>query len=389
MFLVCCRYGSVRPISFPQNTKPNFSFRILSITLGRPLAIRVEDVDTALPDPALDNVVNRYVSDDQEAFDFCRTHLFNHIIRYRIICGDILSLLHSKTGRMQTDKLSALAARDKIASDLLEWHNNTALLSLPDVDLTSALPGDLSSYRAHEWYEMLYYNARLILYRPSPVLSSVSSKDPIVLQAIFEAAKQSIRLYAHLHRSRRINYTWITLHSVFMAGLSYVYAVGQHFRSCKNQPAGSVNEPLLATNPSILEIVNDSRACSNVLVAISDRWNSSKHCHDVFDRLSNAVLSDAIEYHTKKGNQAMSQTRDYSFSQPEQPGFMIPESTAVGGDWNIDSSPLAVDSVLHECFDELQQFPIYSADDPIRQFSHDWLGEIGGMPLNLSSTWGT
>lgn len=346
-------------------------------------------MDTALPDPAFDNVVNRHESDDQETLNFCRTDLFNHIIRYRIICGDILSLLHSKTGRMQTDKVSALAARDKIASDLVEWHHNTSLLSLPDVDLTGALPGDLSSYRAQEWYEMLYYNARLILYRPSPVLSSVSCKDPIVLQAIFEAAKQSIRLYAHLHRSRRINYTWITLHSVFMSGLSYVYAVGQHFRSCKNQSAGSINEPLLETSPTILEIVNDSRACSNVLVAISDRWTSSKHCHDVFDRLSNAVLSDAIEYHTKRGHQGISQPRGYSFNQPEQHDFMIPESTVVGGDWNIDPSPLAVDSALHECFDELQQFPIYSADDPIRQFSHDWLGEIGGMPLNLSSAWGT
>jgi hypothetical protein len=346
-------------------------------------------VDTALPDPAFDNVVNRHESDDQETLDFCQTDLFNHIIRYRIICGDILCLLHSKTGRIQTDKVSALAARDRIASDLVEWHHNTALLSLSDVDLTSALPGDLSSYRAQEWYEMLYYNARLILYRPSPALSSVSSKDPIVLQAIFEAAKQSIRLYAHLHRSRRINYTWITLHSVFMTGLSYVYVVGQHFRSCKNRSAGSVNEPLLTTSPTILEIFNDSRACSNVLVAISDRWNSSKHCHDVFDRLSNAVLSDAIEYHTRKGHQGISQTREYSFNQPEQHDFMIPESTAVGGDWIIGPSPLAVDSVLHECFDELQQFPIYSADDPIGQFSHDWLGEIGGMPLDLPSAWGT
>jgi hypothetical protein len=366
----------------------NVTTRVVSITLGRPLAIHLQDADVSLPDPSLDATVNYYESDtDQLAPTFCRTALFVHIVRYRIICGDILSALHNGSTRTQTDEAPALAARDRLANELATWRRDTANLSLTDVDLSSTLPGDRSSFRTREWYEMLYHNALLMLYRPSPALSSASSRDAVVLQTIFIAAKQAITLYAHLHRSRRINYTWITLHSVFMAGLSYVYAVGRHFRSHKHNISTSTPAPtaLLDNDPSIIEIVNDSRACSNVLVAISERWNVTKNCHDVFNRLSDAMLSDAVEYHTKASETTREVLPDASISAG------VTDNPTLNY-WPIDETgpgSLAVDSVLHECFDDLQRFQPYGCgDDPVGQLSHDWLGEIGGIGLsNMPPIW--
>ncbi|KAJ5783947.1 transcriptional regulator family: Fungal Specific TF [Penicillium psychrosexuale] len=73
---------------------------------------------------------------------------------------------------------------------------------------------------------------------------------------------------------------------------------GQHFRTKKNQRHGQ-GSPMLSSDPSILEIVNTCRSCSSVLlVAVSERGDIARHCHRVFDRLSDAVLSDAVEYHT-------------------------------------------------------------------------------------------
>ncbi|KAB8277113.1 hypothetical protein BDV30DRAFT_245486 [Aspergillus minisclerotigenes] len=291
-----------------------------------------------------------------------RTALFVHIVRYRIICGDILSALHNTSGRTQSD--AALVARDKLADDLSQWHNETAALALPEIDLASPLLGDQSSYRAREWYELLYYNALLMLYRPSPALGPSPHRDAGVLQTIFVAAKQSITLYSHLHRSRRINYTWITLHSVFMAGLSYVYAVGRHFRAHKCRAPSSTSF-LLQSDPTIIEIVHDSRACSNVLVGISERWNVTKHCHDVFNRLTDAMLADAIEYHSQTTGSASAQHNDPS------------------------SNSLGVDSVLRECFDDLRRFQMLEGhgDDPVGRLFHDWLGEIGDIDMNLPPMW--
>jgi hypothetical protein len=81
-----------------------------------------------------------------------------------------------------------------------------------------------------------------------------------------------------------------------MAGLSYIYAVGRHFRAKCLSAGGDQPSTPLDEDPSIMGIVNDTRACSNVLVAVSERWSAPPRCHVVFDRLSDAVLADAIEH---------------------------------------------------------------------------------------------
>lgn len=345
--------------------------RIVSITLGRPLAIRLQDTDVALPDPSLDSLVNDSPS------GLCITALFTHIVRYRVVCGDIMSALHTGSTRTQTDAESALRARDNLANTLAQWHSDTANLSLEDEPTSQ--PQHQSSFRTPEWYAMLYYNALLMLYRPSPALSDISMRDPTVLQSIFVAAKQAITIYAQLHRWKRVNYTWITLHAVFMAGLSYIYAVGRHFRSHKRrQGSTSRSTPtptaFLESDPAIIDIVNDCRTCSNVLVAISERWNMAKNCYDVFNRLSDAVLLDAVEYHTKLPSSQQTPAHDPN-----------PPTETPSMEWDgISAGPLAVDSVLRDCLDDLQHFqPSAYGDDPVGQLSHDWMGEIEGMGFNL------
>lgn len=359
-------------------------FRIVSITLGRPLAIYLHDTDVNLPTLNLDMLVNQ-TSRDPPNPAYSQTQIFNHIVRYRVICGDILTAFHNGSSRTTDDEGVQLIKRDKLAQQLEEWHQSTEELSLLDVDLSSPLLENRSSFLAREWYEMLYHNARLLLYRPSPALPSISSRDATVLQNIFISAKHAIRLYSQLHRSRRINYTWLTLHSIFMAGLSYIYAVGQHFRlakQCNAASRGLASIASLQTDPTVLEIANDSRACSNLLVALSEQWNVTKHCHDVFNRLSDAVLSDAIEYHSKKHNNA-SVDSSRTLNQDSNDGSLRT--------WQIDTEgnlSMGVDSVLYECFDDLRHSELYLAgNDPVGQLFHEWLGEIGGIDINQPAMW--
>lgn len=324
---------------------------------------------------------------------FSRTALFVHIVRYRILCGKILAALHSGIQTPHVpDEAAAVASRDRFASELDEWRQQTATLCLPAVDLSSAIPGDRSSFRAHEWYELLYHNAVLMLYRPSPALPGAGFKVPTPIQTIFSAAKQAITLYAHLHRSRRINYTWITLHAVFMAGLSYVYAVGRHFRAKRSGLNDRQGISMLSADPSIIEVVNETRACSNVLVAVSERWSGSRNTHEVFHRLSDAVLVDAIELLSNKSSDpatpvvggsenSLPTTTGEHVNTPGLQTWSIPEI--------LPKPQLAVDSVLRECFQELQHMHDNShGDDPIGRLSQDWLGEIGGLALEAVQVWG-
>ncbi|KAK2739288.1 hypothetical protein FQN57_006623 [Myotisia sp. PD_48] len=365
--------------------------RVVSSTLGRPVGIRLADTDVLLPNPDFDLEVNPLDTSFRPTTDtFSRTALFVHIVRYRFLIGKILGSLYSVRAKNSTsDEASALSIRESLVADLEQWRQETASLNLPAVDLSSTIPGDRSSFRAHEWYELLYYNAILILYRPSPALSASSTMVPILIQTIYNAAKQAITLYAHLHRSRRINYTWITLHAVFMAGLSYIYAVGRHFRSKRRAAIGGPPAISLDEDPSIIEIVNETRACSTVLVAVSERWSAIRRSHEVFNRLSDAVLSDAVELLNDISPGRIA-TPMLPITAPE---VTLPVSLAMSPSSLVTAHPgfehwssftdtiptapqLAVDSVLQDCFRDLQQMPEYSYD-PISQLSQDWLGEIG------------
>ncbi|EKV12363.1 hypothetical protein PDIG_44910 [Penicillium digitatum PHI26] len=359
--------------------------RVVSITLGRPFAIHLEDVDLALPTYEITQTTNTPEGHEiRPTNEQYRQAAFAHIIRYRILCGRIMSSLHR--GRYTNNERSALAAQSQLSNDLEEWHAKTSTLNLESGASDGA---KVSSFLTVEWYEMIYHNAMLMLYRPSPALPLNSSRATVAVPIIYDSAKRAIGFYAQLHELQRINYTWITLHSVFMAGLSFVYAAGQHFRTKKNQRRGQ-GSPVLSSDPSILEIVNICRSCSSVLVAVSERGNIARHCHRVFDRLSDAVLSDAVEYHTSPRVAGLPQPAPplppalCNSVAPNVAASNYTMDTLPSGGWSFQdpmlSSLLAVDDVFRDCFDDLQHFHESAfGEDPIGQLSQDWLGQIGGV----------
>ncbi|KAH7409755.1 fungal-specific transcription factor domain-containing protein [Cadophora sp. MPI-SDFR-AT-0126] len=260
--------------------------RIVSISLGRPFAINLDNFDVDLPSSKHDDILDEGLFPQDR--EIGRTSVSAHIIEYRLLCGKIKGSLHGLRRSRYNTEHDILALRDGLSAELDRWWGRTPLLGLP---IATEQDQPVPTFQSREWYEVLYHNAQLMLFRPSPMLANVS-KDPRTLQQIFLSSKKSVNLYASLHRSKKINYSWVTLHSVFMAGLSYMYAVSRHLRERRRQLAIGA---MLTSDPSTIEIVHDTRACSNVLVAVSERWNAFRNCHEVFDRLSDAVLEDSIK----------------------------------------------------------------------------------------------
>ena len=369
-------------------------FRVVSITLGRPMALHVEAIDVEMPSVENDRIISSEMP-SWTVLDINRTSIFIHIVSYRHLCGKIMSALHSpkKNGH---DEAEVRALRENLASELDEWKRTTPDLRPLERGPSVELCRRQSSFLSKEWYEVIYHNAILMLFRPCPVLSDTGNPD--TLRKLFESSKEAVLLYSSLHRSRQINYSWITLHSVFMAGLTYLYSLSRHFRQ-RRRP--SPNGAVLEADPTAIEIVNDTRACSNVLVAVSERWNSLRSCHEVFDRLSDAVLADAIKYQcsipvsrdrSQVGTVLMPSTSDtplQSHSSTTQEFFPDAGRSPYNTSWlnteyanantgfGSDASPLAIDSEFRNCFGDLQN--VYStpfAGDPVVELSQDWLGYI-------------
>ncbi|KEQ62633.1 uncharacterized protein M437DRAFT_49144 [Aureobasidium melanogenum CBS 110374] len=331
--------------------------RITSLILGRPCAIRDDDFDHVCPNE--DATISLPSDTDRQTLPF----VFKHILTYRLLCGRIVAALHRKKSS-EVSEQHVLRIRQELCADLDGWKHHVEQLHLEQTSQTSS-----SCHLSMEWYNLLYSNAMLILWRPSPLLPDVSH-DATSLQFIFESAKQSITIYASLHKSRKINYSWITIQSVFLAGLSYVYACSRHFRSRWRNPS----QPSLHKDPTTIEVVNDTRACSNVLVAVSERWNALRNCHEVFDRLADAVLSDAIKLQTAQAQQ-MAQAM---LPQPVNVNNSTFGNALITARGSTTFSPLAVDTEFLHCFDDLQQlYNTQQIEDPIMELSQDWLGYLG------------
>ncbi|GAM83812.1 hypothetical protein ANO11243_018020 [Dothideomycetidae sp. 11243] len=357
--------------------------RIVSILLGRPFAIRDEDIDTALP---REEVASPGVQQQQVGnVTTTRLAVFNKIVEYRLLCGDISSCLHGKRARRTAHEGDGVwPLMQTLARQLHEWHESVPLLRVPHQDQR-----ELSCYLSPEWYDLLAANASLMLWRPSPLLAE-QSHNRQMFQRILESATAAVMLYADLHRSRKLNYNWITLQSVFLGGLSYIYAVSQHFRHRR-----ATGQPLLAEEPSPMDVVRTTKACSRVLVAVGERWHLPRHCHEVFDRLGDAVLADTMQAGGREQQQQQHQQNHHQQQQHQH----TPSATAIdlqiqaqthsavhplgvaslaeqtflaeGGVFQF--SPLAVDNEFLNCFDDLQQLcDDQYLDDSVMHMSQDW-----------------
>jgi hypothetical protein len=250
-------------------------------------------MDTALPSDQCDKILlSGFEMSMAEQLVACRrTSIFVQIIKYRLLCGDMIQTLHFRGRKYQSgDELRS--RRDQFAAELKSWRQNAETVSLSgSVDDARAS----SCFTSPIWFDMIYHNAVLMLHRPSPTLDT--SRDPIAVQATFASSQASISSYASLHRMGLLNHSWLTLQALFMAGLSYVYAVTMHCQASRrrqgHQPSG-----LLIKDPSTMEVISDTRTCSNILVAVSERWKSLQRCVDVFNRLSDAILVDVIKFST-------------------------------------------------------------------------------------------
>lgn len=351
--------------------------RVTSLALGRPLAIQLEDIDVDLPPCSNTDTLPQDSSNPLASAPYgtpqyrAATSVFVHIVRYRLICGKIINALHRSSKHTGLPASSYQDARAALAKELQDWHAETANLPLVKNDTAAASPASGSSFRSEEWYRLLYHNGILMLFRPSPCLCD-ASQNSTALQHVFESSREAITLYASLHRSRKLNYSWITMHTVFLAGLSYIFALRNHFQALQIQEPARAQ---LHATPTIKQVVGDTRACSKVLVAVSERWDLARNCSDLFDRLSDAVVSDIIE-----AQQTPSTTLPALTPQTVSSNSMQPDHVSfTDGLYAAAPFPnMTVDSTFRDCFGDLQNLGLDEFhNDAISQLSQEWFFGLG------------
>lgn len=267
--------------------------RIVSVTTGRPLGFQDNDISVTLPSShsdsciwmhhriAMSRVSGSPSSSVAEPIENCMCPAkssFVHILELRYLTGKISGLLYSKSIQSSYNYKYA-QLKERLDRKLTLWREQTISLQLDDQECNR------SCFVDKTWFELLYQNAMQILHRPSLAFPVSTNEDILKL---LESSAASLKCYHELCRKRRLNYSCLTLHSVFMAGISYLYSIAKLLCDLDND---SLNIEL----PEHLAVFEVTRACSNVLTSIAERWNQSQESQVLFDKLSSVVLQEYVE----------------------------------------------------------------------------------------------
>jgi hypothetical protein len=100
----------------------------------------------------------------------------------------------------------------------------------------------------------MFHNSVLLLFRPSPACPRPTRA---ALSACLRSSSYLIRIVRRMYQANKMNYLWLGAHTLFMAGITYLYSLW-------NVALGNIDDP-----PSLTESMMDIQSCSSVLQALS------------------------------------------------------------------------------------------------------------------------
>lgn len=195
---------------------------------------------------------------------------------------------------------------ESLRQELEEWR-----ASVPE-KLESNQTRAFSVFASNDWFQLAYDYSVLLLYRPyivgtysdtgrsprSPAYEVHADAQQRAFEICSDRARDMCLHYRRLYQSQasNIQFTWGSLHILFLGGLTYLYCL---WRS-----------PRLRQQTRATTIMNTCMACTTVLTIIAERWGQASSYRDIFEVLSERTI-DLVYKNTDNTNEL-----DNNFSQP-------------------------------------------------------------------------
>ncbi|TEA16008.1 Pyrimidine pathway regulatory protein 1 [Colletotrichum sidae] len=239
--------------------------RSVSMSLGLPLGIQDADISVPLPLSISDDVLADPTRETPLSFggpDVDDLSTFLHIVQLRRINADIYRSLHSAgDADLAGGDIDAIRARHH--ARLNQW-----LASAPRY-----LAPPASMHQTPEWFQMAHHQAVMNLYRPSHA-SPVSTAD--ALRHCADSAISLVSCYGALYAKNSVTYTYVALTSLFMAGVTMLYALRA--------------SPALRQDLTRAVVDSNIRSCATLLRDVSHGGEEVERGVRVIRRLGRATL---------------------------------------------------------------------------------------------------
>lgn len=235
-----------------------YSFdRLVSTCVGRPFGISDQVITTEFPSLLDDQNITPtgFLEPPIDAVEPSYKHVAYHYFKLRLLQSEIIQVLQynqTQVARVHGQNMTNSDIHTRLPSPFLvkfdsfrswrididrrlyQWKNSAPTREETGVAFST------------EFLELNYWQAIIMLYRQSlsvPAMfegeynTSMEVNSPTAFQAelrededriylkVAEAGQKILRIYRQLHLSGLVSYTYLSTHHLFMAGISYLYAI--------------------------------------------------------------------------------------------------------------------------------------------------------------------
>jgi Fungal specific transcription factor domain len=308
--------------------------RLLCITLGRPVGISDESARVPLPSPwvrfrRLGSQLNEYDTHNQRAH--------NHLFGMSMLESEIKHVQHSQswTPKLASPRTNYSAWILDIQPRLQEWYD-----TVPQIG--KAHPSSIFAQQAY--WDSMYHNAILLLYRPN---SSVTQRSGEAMSVTFESSCKLIASIKILQREGKCESLWKTVHHLFMAGLGVIHGLWQ-------------SKEIRDLNP-VRDSISTLHSCASTLTAMSETFPGAIGCRDIFDALCSATVDFLVTKDAEQERQNFvnfeKQVGDLLYGMQPSRGDMLTTEDKYAADSDLSAMLSGNGSVFGEMLNSAAQWP--------------------------------
>ncbi|KAJ6028862.1 hypothetical protein N7540_004438 [Penicillium herquei] len=337
--------------------------RSISTIQGRPLGIRDETFDIALPDES--NITEIMTLTDSDLIIQLPTPQFLSLSIWRFQLDQHISEIKLLLYHLPTRNQSFVWPTNlpeiqmNIKSKLDEWLVAVQRISL--IPVTSHEEGTKFKFEKMR-LEQLYHWAICLLFQPSQMFPAPNSE---ALSLCYQSCSKRVQIYEAVGNQDMLYYNWRNIHGIFSSGATIMYCAW-------------VSEDLQRTIP-FEKLLRDLRTCSNHLSIGSQWWPSVRSGKESFEMMIDLIIThfnniqlQIQDSHSQSKRRSISRVKDSQFTPLYTTASHLPKpppGSAIDPDGHEPTQP-----DQFKFTDQNPQFEILSA-------AHPPLGDISVDPL--------
>lgn len=195
-----------------------------------------------------------------------------HQFRIRCIWARIYASLYSNAAIESHDSESYQTQVRALRKELDEWMAET-----PPEPRRPETP--LTVFSSLEDYKVTYNETILFLYR-GQLTNKDNVQDEVFLECM-QASSDICQSCKRLYIGKPINYTWLTLHVLFFAGLTNLHCLWS---------SSAVRQTV-----RIDSVSNAFSNCTMLLAIMAERWKGAAPYRDLFERLASRAMAMLVD----------------------------------------------------------------------------------------------